>query len=55
MKNSKKGKMPVIMIGIAAPEKKKSKSEMKKEKMEDRVEMAAMKAYAKKSKMKRRE
>jgi len=51
MKNGKKGKMPAIMIAIAMPGKKpKSKAEMKKEKMEDKVEMAAMKAYAKKKK-----
>jgi hypothetical protein len=51
MKNGKKNKMPAIMIAIAMPGKKpKTKAEMKKEKMEDKVEMAAMKAYAKKKK-----
>ena len=53
MKNGKKGKMPAIMIAIAMPAKKpKTKAEMKKEAMEDKAEMAALKAYAKKTKKK---
>lgn len=53
MKNGKKGKMPAIMIAIAMPSKKpKTKAEMKKEAMEDKAEMAALKAYAKKTKKK---
>jgi hypothetical protein len=53
MMKGKKGKMPAIMIAIAMPSKKpKTKAEMKKEAMEDKAEMAALKAYAKKTKKK---
>ncbi len=49
----KKAKMPAIMLAISMPEKKKSKAEMKKEKQEDVVEKAALKAYAKRTKSKK--
>lgn len=49
----KKKNGKAVLIAIEFPEKKKSKAEMKKEKLEDKVEMAAMKAYAKKGKSKK--